>query len=566
MSPRLISLNCLFCLLLVVQPLLVATVPARALAAPVDESPQLYFPLIAGAIAAQNELTSPVSATAIEASEEFNFLRAYVSAYHISQNQMTLFGEWRQSAWSNNYVDTSYYRTICNSAAVAAMVAHDEPDNPNVDLTRAKAILLAAINEYADNPYTGAGPEARDGWGYPTPGNATDLNFDTGFVGYPCLVAVALLWDDLNSSDKLDARALFADLANRLYQYRTASFFDNPAAFSCGNSPAEEITALASFLAALSQFDRNHPQANDWRLRAQQLMDYAFNKSTTNSLNFRAGCNVPPDGLNYNNTVTNHRMYPHSVYGFSVVNDVARTLLPWSAQGITVNANPVVNITNLDAGTGNDKFYGEGWDLSALLNVYYANLAYVNGVNAKGAIVSADFSLRGNTYNASNLNSVIDFRQKSYLGVSGVSDWGFGLDFQNGALALVAWLDMSLSPSLGTYYYNYAKLRAYQAAQLPGSGYFPRLHANGCAGPVQTASANWSWNYLPKACPARMNGVLVPFFDGMANYQLSSQVNSHFFLNSFSAFNHLVAYLYMRNALWPPDFNGNSTLPDFSAQ
>lgn len=565
MRPRITLLHWLFCLLLVTNPLAVAFIePDAAPAAALLDPPQLYFPLVIGALQAQNELTAPVNETAIEASEEFVFLRAYVSAYHISQNQMTLFGDWRQNAWSLNYVDTAYYRTVCNSAAVASMVARDEPDNVDVDLARAKAILFAAISEYDDNPYSGAGPEALDGWGYPVPGNAAALNFDTGFVGYPCLLAVALMWDALDGPERLRARGIFNDLADRLYQYRDLSFFDNPAAYSCGNSPAEEVSALASFLAALSQFDRNHPQATNWRQRAQQLMDYAFNKSTTNSLNFRAGCNVPTDGGSYNNTVTNHRMYPHSVYGFSVINDVARALLPWSTQGITIQANPVANITDLDQSTGNDKLYGEGWGWPALASVYYANLAYVNGVNANGAMITADFSLRGNTYNASNLTNAIDFRQKSYLGVTGVSDWGFGLDFQNGALALAAWLDMTVSPRLGTYYYNYNRLRAYQAAQAPGLGYFPRLHNNGCAGPNQSALPNWSWGYLPGACPARMNGVLVPFFDGMATYQLSSQTNSHFFLNSFNAFNHLVAYLYMRNPLWPPDLNGNSTLPDLS--
>ena len=512
------------------------------------------------------QLWLPVVASAVngEAQQEFGFLQGYVAAYKVSETQLTAFNQWRQNAWASPPVDTAYYRAVCNTAAVAALVKQEEPTNPNVDLSRAAAMLMAVIREYDDNPYSASGPEARDGWGFPVANDDATLNFDTPFVGYPCAVAAALLWPQLTSTEHTQVRVMLDSFAERLRQYRDVSFFiSNAAHFNCGNSPAEEVAAYASFLATMSQFHRTHPQAIAWRTTAQGLMDYAFNHATTDSLNLRPGCSIPMGGSSFTNTVTNHRVYPHAVYGFSVLNEISRALLPWSAQGITLINNPVTNISSLDASLGNDKLYGTGFAASSATALYFANMAYLNGANSTGAVTTTDFTLRGNVYDALNINDVIDFQQKSYLGRAGVSDWGFGLDFQNGAHAWMAWIDMTVNPTLGNFYYNYGQLITYQLAQGASKGYFPGVHANSCAGPVQNSAVGWQVSYLPETCNARLNGILVPFYDGYTTFQLANQVNTHLFLNSFSAFNHLVAYFYMRPAFWPPDSNGISTLPDF---
>ena len=511
----------------------------------------------------------------MDAQKEFDALKTYLSYYRAANSQTTIFGPWRSAAYTygpGGYMDTGYYRAVCNTSAVGALVKTVEPGNPNVDWERLRAMLHVVVDEYFVSPTGSAGWGT---WEYAGPdsqsaGRVGQLHFTTGFVGYPCALAAGLMWNQLNGTEKSSVRNTLRHLASRLYQHRTTDYYSSKQ--TCYDSPTEEASGDAAFLALMSQFDRDYwPYSEQWRIRAQELMDWAFSH-----LNKVPGCAVPPNDVNqhyynYDDTASNHGMYPHPNYGLSVLNDVARAVLPWAAQGIHIQDNPsgVNFITSLSAnsGSGNHRLFGGGPD--RFYTVHNANVHFIKGSSGGYAPLiseSSDFTFAGRTYHALNTNQYADFASKSYLGVSGVSDWGFGADFQNGAFALAGWLDLTYYPSPGNGHDNYTRLLEHQRLDT-GYGYLPTRHTSGCGSTPQTSMDGWSWDFLAASCGGGESriGPLVPFFVDLPPLTLGYQVNTHFFLNSFSALNHLVGYLYSKSlAYWPMDQNGNSTLPNFN--
>lgn len=596
---------------------------------------QTFLPLVTANVATEQEAT--VSASGVESNHELASLKAYLRYYKASNvpQRSTAFGLWRTAATTGtptgtvtfdggyfNNIDTSYYRAVCNTAAISAAAIQSTPGTTSVDvdgdgqvdadLDRAKALLLAAINEYDDNPRSVTGPNQKDGWGFPKlfsnqTGDKAYLTFGVPLVGYPCAIAAALLWNQLTvPADRQRVQNVLSDLADRITTWakpgqitvydayaprdqtrytlrRTSVNGFNASSHDCDNTPAEEASGYASFLAALSQFHRTHANATTWRFKAHELMDYAYSNvplvnQAVKSLNIRSGCGTPPDAgtLPYANTVTNHAMYPNPIYAFSLLVDSAQAVLPWSAQGIKLNFNPVTNITSLGQSHGNDALYGRGGVLATnFANIYNTNIRYANGANGQ-LLLTADLSLKGTTYkaiasSAATLGSAIDFRNKSYLGRAGVGDWGFGLDFQNSAFAFISWVELTTYPALGSFDWNYAKLRAYQnsltgSGNVPSFGYFPSWHSSGCNGAlgVQPGTAGWQWTFLTSSCQATGSYPLVEFYEGTSNFTLPAQIQQHFFLNSFKGFNHVVAYMTMRDTPWWPPSGGLTTLPNFA--
>jgi hypothetical protein len=513
-------------------------------------------------------------------SREFLCLKQFLSYYKQANAQMSAFGPWHGAAWNFTgfgYPDNGYFRAVCNSAVVGAIVKRHEPSNPDASWERLKALVLAVVGEYR------TGPKGVAGWGYwpYDVDQQRQLHPAAGFVGYPCALAAALLWDGagarqpgFSASEKQAIRTVLRDLAERISTYHTPAYYG--AIQSCGNSATEEASGDGAFLAIMSQFDRTHAASRRWLGAAQANLQWAFGNLNTRGANL-GSCGVPPNDVNghpygYRFTSTNHLMYPHPNYGLSVVNDAAAALVPWSGQGITVGpaSSRVNGITSLDtlSDAGNASLYGGSVELC--YTVYNANIVFLHGcdrVAQPNVPAGCDFTFQGYTYNSRDLSHYRDFRTQSYLGRAGVSDWGFGAEFQNAAFAFTAWLDETYFPTLGSGYYNYEKLLAYQIS-APGMAYLPTQHpAPGSAGPQQTG---WEWGYLassrPGSQPSDITRPLVNFFLTTAEFPpltLNGQINTHFFLNSFSALNHAVAYLTRGEPYWPPDGAGNSTLPDF---
>ena len=473
--------------------------------------------------------------------KELDALRAYVSYYKVTDSGMTAFGPWRSAAWNyrpGGYVDHSYYRAVCNTAAVGALVKSLDPGNPNVDWGRVKAILLAAVNEYWSK-------DGSPGWGfYNGTGNRGGLHWTTGFIGYPCALAAALTWNQLDANQKSAVRGALRDLATRLYWNRDRNYYSTKQSQEGGNTTSEEASAVASFLAVMSQFDPSYnglpPEyvgSSAWLVAARDLMEWAF-------YDFDA----------QTDTVANHNMKPHPNYSLASLNDSARALVPWVAQGIRIQDS------SLNHASGNDRLYGgneNGGGPDRFYTLYKAVMPYIR--------TNSDFTFDGRTYNLSNPNDYRDFRLKSYLGVAGVSDWGIGADFQNGAFAFTSWLDLTYYPSIQIGDYNYGRLLTWQSSDS-GYGYLPSSNKNGC-GSTQTSSG-WYWGSLSASCGGSQTtgdtvGMVVEFFTpNNPARSLSGQVNTHFFLNSFSALNHIVGYLYMRSVFTSPYW---STPPNFAS-
>jgi hypothetical protein len=390
-------------------------------------------------------------------------------------------------------------------------------------------------------------------------------------MGYPCTLAAALTWPSLDGSERLAVAAALRDLATRLYQARTADYY--AAHNVCGNTATEEAAADAAFLTAMSQFDRDNPDSDAWRIRAQDLFQWAFD-----NLNPVPGCPTPPNDVNqhyynYQYTSSNHNMYPHPNYALSVLHDSARAVMPWAAQGITLTADVsgINDITALSVGSGSGNHHLYGGDFSAYENVYNSNLLFVADNSGGPAPVisdTSDFTFRGRTYNAFDFNDYRDFANQTYLGVAGVSDWGFGADFQNVIFGFTTWVSQTVSGTADNFGLNYERLLNHQAFDV-GYGYLPTQPNTGCGPEPEYAAGAWTWGYLGASCGGtQADGdtprPLVVFFGGAYPLTRSGQINTHLFLNSFGAFNHLVAYLYMKSPYWPPDAEGDSTLPNFA--
>ena len=119
MQPRVRLLHITAIIALSLTLLLTTALPAQTQSTLATEQPatiteQLWLPAIASGVNG-------------EAQQEFGFLQSYVDTYKVSQTQLTAFNQWRQNAWEILPVDTAYYRAVCNTAAVAALVKQEEP-------------------------------------------------------------------------------------------------------------------------------------------------------------------------------------------------------------------------------------------------------------------------------------------------------------------------------------------------------------------------------------------------------------------------------------------------------
>lgn len=473
---------------------------------------------------------------------------------------MTTFGQMYNTGWAGG-VETAgiYYRSVCQLAAVASLVKTVEPANPNVDWDRAKAIFMHVMNDYTTRAAGGG-----VGWGYPGgTGAPGSLPFQGSAIGASCGLAGGFVWPYLSTLERQTARAVFASLADRYYTYRTANWFTSAqASVSIEiDTLTETASADASFLALISQFYRGHPNNRLWLARAQELMNWAYS-----GYQYEAATN--------RYRVANHSMRFHPLYGISTPNDSGVALVAWAAQGVGLgNSSGINGITPLNPGSANSALYGytaNSAGLYRIFNVMASQTEWIKGtpistgqVNSVPTIPSnSDFTFQSFTRNGANFSQVVNFQDKNYLGIAGVSDWGVGADFQNSAFAASWWLAKYVAPSsVGSSSVNYNTLLSRQAVDA-GYGYLPTIMSSPTSG---------TWGYLASTCQsangADVTRILVQFFESFTAPTTCSQTNTHLFLNTWSGYNHVVAYLLARGGLgqpfWPAS-GGNSTLPNFA--
>lgn len=440
----------------------------------------------------------------MSAAHELNCMREFLNLYPLSYNNPNM-GRWCAAAWQlADYPDNSYYRTIGNSAAIGALEYALNPSNSNVDLRHLKNLVVMLATDY--HPVFGG---AKPGWSQYTGSykNLGNLFIVQSAVGYTLAIASALLWQHLDTAQRTLIRGVLSDLANRISTNRSSVYY---AAYNYpGDSTCEEAAADGSFLAVMSQFYPTHPNAGSWLYQAQIFLQWAFS-------------NVGPGYA-----VANHNFSPNVIYSWSLLADWARALLPWAAQD-TLNT-----VTALS-------FCGS---FVQYQNIYNAQLTYVNLGN---------FTLSGTVTQVYTLATEL-MQSHVYLNRTGVTDWGFGGEFQNCMWSGASWLaGQGVAP--GSYTANYGSLKAFQS-NATSCAYMPTMNTAECNGPELTTLGGWSWMPMTgdnggHTCDGSIS-FMSPYF-GPVYASMADQVNTHFFLNSFKAMNHLAAYMIESTGpFWP---------------
>jgi hypothetical protein len=513
--------------------------PAESIAIEAEGN-QLRLPYIAG------------GGTSGEAAADYALLQKFTEYYRSgTEGNLTMFDLWRGHVLPNNTFngDTTYHRTVCNVVAVSAIVKEQEPENPNIDWTRLADMLNAVMVDYA----LGSGK----GWGYGgRQGGSPGLYWNTTSIGYPCAVATAILWkqSEFDQTKRNLAVYVLGDLAERVSKNRTNNYYSSKQ--SCADSWVEVAANDAAFLAAMSQFERSNPAADGWLHNATRIMQWAYDHQTI------VECPAP-NGEDFSNLIANHRMFPHPYYSLAILMETSRALMPWLAQGVVIQSNDtgIADIPALGPLSGNQDLYGG--DIARPHRIFNSVNRYIN--------LGGNLAFVGETYNVTdNFASSIAFLSRYYYGNPGVIDWGTGVEILHTAYVYPLFLDFTFYPSPGNGSAYYWRLLNYENSH-PNRGYLPPPGPFPCSiraipesvwSPFATPPL-WDTSFLPGTCAARGNAALVPYFDAFVPNR-SEQVNTHFFLNSTKAFNHLVSYLIMKGHpgtnYWQPN-GAASTLP-----
>lgn len=462
-----------------------------------------------------------------------------------------------RTGWASNDVNQAgiYYRTVMQWLSAAAVILVADPGNPNVSLAQVLALYTHVMSDYRTRQGVGGG-----GWGFPVGfGDPGVLPFQGTAICACATVAAGLLWPVFDESQRALTRDVLADMADRYVAVRDAQYFTDRNTNPQIDTLTENASADASFLAGVSQFYRGHPNAQLWMQRAGELFGWAYAHYFRDATNTRC-------------LVAAHRMFHHPMYGLSTPNDTGIGLVPWVAQGIGLETDTGLDgITSIAPGTPNSRLYGyeieNGVGQIRLFNVLSAQMEYVRGVPVTTTPLdtiplvpaTSDFTLQGIVRNGGNQNVRTNYRSMSYQGVVGVSDWGCGLDFQNSAYASGWFLDKQANTSPNNAGANFRTLHNWQRRDR-GYAYHTSL------------APQAAWGYLRETCASTrgidVTRVLVRYYDPLLAHTPCSRTNSHFFLNTFKAWNHVGAYLLARGGhgrpVWPRTAAGASTLPDFS--
>lgn len=441
---------------------------------------------------------------------ERSILQQYSTLYPENEVCTVNWGQWCSAAWNLDYPDGGYHRAIGNRVSVLGLIKLLDPSSPNADIKNLVQQLMSIVTDYDLASY-GAG---RVGWktysgGYKQVGG---LFFIASVIGFVISIGSSMLWPYLTAGQRTQVRSVVRNLADRLVAAHTVSYY-NSVNF-VGDTAGEEASSDGAFLSVASQFDPGYVNAGAWLTAAHTAFQWAI---------------APGNGMNsvaHPYLSNNHNIDPYPIYAQSVLADLARALIPWSA-----TKTLTLGVFNSFVST------------SAFNNVYNALAAWTN---------TSDWSHTGTVTSLVDA-STINIASKCYMGRCGMSEWGFGADFQNGMYSLASWLaEQGASPS--SYATDYASLLGWQSGR-PALGFLPTRHANNGAGPVQTTLSGWNWT----PCVTTYHGVTrisVDYFVQIPT-DLASQSNSHTYLNSFSAMHHIAAYLIQRaTPLW-------TTLPDF---
>ncbi len=423
----------------------------------------------------------------------------------------TTYGAWRSRTISSGD-RTTYYRTVCNTAAVAA-VNGKVTNKPNAYFYNIADQVTAVFDDH--RYWSGS--------------------WQKGAVGYPCAVAASLLWDKFSAATPWDRaignpnrsvaakktmiRDAIASTANSLY----SDFPDPDNRYSTveqaqavygprGNSQAEEAGWNAAFLAMAANMLPTNSSKTNWENRAKSMAVFSYKNCTDNTR-----C---PLGADFR--VVNHEVNPQPQYGMSVIMNGARAGLPYF----------VLNGFNRDNIPSEFRILGANRSaVYTLTNVFefQSSLIDFNTMSMRGSYTYKDSSRVTRTGNYSGQN---------YGNQTGVGEWGYGAD-------------MNVSPFAYMYVSDLYNSNGYRSTQGPIQAYIDAERAKAVANKLYlptlpNSSGNGSYSFVDASKGVDI-AFMVNFGGGVTSASSDVRLNTHFFLNSLKAFEHMVGYLYLNN-------------------
>lgn len=342
-------------------------------------------------------------------------------------------------------------------------------------------------------------------------------------AGYQCGIAASLLWDKFESNTAWDRysnnpnrtaeqkraliRSTLLQLARDVKSEYSATNFDRymRERGPDGNSQLEELTFTSSFLAFMHQAFPKSGQ--EFAQPAKDLAAKAMTYDCSTGVGAFARC-----AYDSNFEVANHGIYAQPHYGLAGVMHMAWAGLPYYQWG----------------GMNRDAIPSEFRFLSK--SIY-------NLVNAfEGTAKSIDFGMMQYTGTFTDLKPTSEpifrsnnWRDIEHQGRKGVTEWGMGPEYHAGAMTYMYVNDL----------YNY---NGYRSSTGPIAWF---IRAN-------DTLMSQKKLYLAPKIGTTTQGRLTSTHDRRVGYPMNKTdnpmlENTHFMLNSFKAFEHVVSYLFVND-------------------
>lgn len=431
------------------------------------------------------------------AQKEYEYMKKFLDYY-----AHTNYGQWRQEAIKDtNNIDSNYFRTVCNVASVATLYGIVEGKDPSY-FVEYEDRIMAVFDDYK---YWG-NSDNQGFWAAPIP-------------GYNCAIAASLMWDKFSTNTAWDKysgntgrtpsqkrtqiRSTLIDLAEKIERkYNTDKLKAlHATTIKEGNTQAEEAAWNAAYLALVSQLLPN--SGGKYLEEAKKLSEFSVSHCS----------NETACVLDENFLAKNHGVKPHPLYGISVIMFNARGGLPFFVFGAHNRDAIPRELRMLSRSVYN------------LVNTFEANFEYANFY---------DMSLMGRITENQHLQGILKnrYEDNTYLGIRGVCEWGMGADY-------------NISPFAYLHVNDKYNSNGYQSVNGP---YFyfilsqdRKLNSGKLYLPPVIEGGKTSYKTLHWARQAPIGLMLNP------SVSEDTRINTHFFLNSMKAFEHLVSYLYLNN-------------------
>jgi hypothetical protein len=413
--------------------------------------------------------------------------KAYMNEY-ANYYRTTNYGELRKKVVEGE-VGSGYFRIVCNTMAVAILMAL-ERNAPIEEIRQYENRIMSVFDDY-------------NYWNNPNSANPV--------TAYSCGIAASLLWDKWEDNIPWDKTAgkyprsakqkkaqiaqILTDFASRVITINSPKqmIARHQSGKQSGNSQAEETAWNAAFLSLAGQLFPSK------KFQYEPIAKELGNLSVTACSDWNS-CMFTQEF-----TMINHNWNPNIHYAFSTLMSLARASMPYYIfGGYTRDAVP-------------KELKGQGVSDYTLTNIFESNLRFVNPVT---------LGYQGNYVKDGVLKR---YEDNSYLNYTGIIDWGNPADYNISGYALLYMVDQANWNGYRSNVSPYWYLTQAETKQLADKTlYFPPVFRDGA----------WRTEPLVAAKYAKIVGIL-----DTTVADIDIRTNTHFFLNSVKAFDHLVSYL-----------------------